>query len=227
VVNAHRINQGKFPYIDNRKARDFFFVEEKDPERIVQLIRELCAERLPRRYGYDPIEDIQVLCPMYKGQTGAIHLNRVLQESLNPAPSLWRRGETEYKIGDKVMQIRNNYEKGVFNGDIGRILAIDPEEQTVEVLFDEPVIYDFGELDELALAYAVSVHKAQGSEYKAVIMPLTTQHYMLLQRNLLYTAITRAKELVVLIGTKKALGIVVRNAKIAQRYTALSEKLRH
>lgn len=226
ITNAHRINQGESPQLDNQKARDFFFLEEEDPERIVVRIQDLCRQRLPQRYGLDPIEDIQVLCPMYKGLTGALNLNRVLQQSLNPNGQSWTRGDTEYRVGDKVMQTRNNYDKSVFNGDLGRIRAIDVEDQTVTVEFDALVTYEFGELDELVLAYAISVHKSQGSEYRAVLMPITTQHYIMLQRNLLYTAITRAKELVVLVGTKKAMAIAVKNNKIAQRHTILAQRLR-
>jgi len=225
ITNAHKVNRGQFPSIDNRKARDFFFIEEEEPEQIVELIQDLCADRLPRRYRFDPIEDIQVLTPMYRSITGASHLNGVLQQRLNPNGQSWKRGNTEYRVGDKVMQLKNNYDKLVFNGDVGRILSIDLENQKVLIRFDEDVEYEFSEMDEVVLAYAVSVHKSQGSEYRAVIIPLTTQHYMMLQRNLLYTAITRARELVVLVGTKKALSIAVRNAKITQRYTALEERL--
>ena len=226
VTNAHLINQGEFPSINNREARDFFFVEEEEPEKVAATIQELCAERLPRRYNLDPIEDIQVLAPMYRGETGASNLNQVLQERLNPKGQGWKRGGTEYRVGDKVMQVRNNYDKGVFNGDVGRIGAIDAENQVVRVHFEEEVEYEFSELDELVLAYAVSVHKSQGSEYRAVVLPLTTQHYLMLQRNLLYTAITRARELVVMVGTKRALGIAVRNARTAERHTALAARLR-
>jgi len=226
ITNSHRINRGIFPDIRNRESGDFFFIEEEDPGKASEIIRDLCAERLPRYYGYHPIEDIQVICPMYKGDVGAIRLNRMLQETLNPHGRSHRRGEVELRVGDKVMQLRNNYEKMVFNGDVGRITGIDSEYQTVEVMFDEPVRYDFGELDEIVPAYAISVHKSQGSEYKAVVIPITTQHYVMLQRNLLYTAITRAKELVVLVGTRKALAIAVKNDRTSGRYTALPERLR-
>ena len=226
VTNAHRINKGTFPYINNKHAEDFFFVEEEDPEKVAQHIEELCTDRLSKHKGFHPIEDIQVICPMYRGETGAINLNLQLQNALNPDSPEYRRGDTEYRVGDKVMQIRNNYEKMVFNGDIGRITRIDRENQQLEVRFDEPVCYEFGELDELVLAYAVSVHKSQGSEYRAVVMPITTQHYMMLQRNLLYTAVTRAKEMVVLVGTKRALGIAVNNSKVSERYSWLCEQLR-
>ena len=230
IVNAHRINRGEFPSIRNDRTSDFFFIEEEDPTQVAELILDLCAERLPGRYGFHPIEDIQVLSPMYRGETGAIHLNQQLQVRLNPVgekggPDEIQRGGTTFRVGDKVMQIRNNYAKEVFNGDIGRIVGIDREMQEVHVAFEERVTYEFSELDELVLAYAVSVHKSQGSEYRAVVLPLTTQHYMMLQRNLLYTAVTRAKELMVIVGTKKALGIAIRNNKVAERYTALSERL--
>ena len=226
VTNAHGINQGEFPHIDNQNARDFFFLEEEEPERIVEQIKDLTSQRLPQRYGLDPIEDIQVLCPMYRGITGATHLNHVLQQGLNPNGQSWTRGGTEYRVGDKVMQTQNNYDKSVFNGDLGRIRAIDVANQTVKVEFDVLVEYDLGEMDELVLAYAVTVHKSQGSEYRAVLLPITTQHFMMLQRNLLYTAITRAKDLVVLVGTKKAITIAVRNNKISERHTALAARLR-
>ena len=225
VTNAHLINQGEFPQLNNREARDFFFIEEEEPERVAALIQELCAERLPRRYNLDPIEDIQVLTPMYRGETGASNLNQVLQQRLNATGVGWKRGSIEYRVGDKVMQVRNNYEKGVFNGDVGRIRAIDAENQAVRVQFEEEVEYDFSELDELVLAYAISVHKSQGSEYRAVVLPLTTQHYLMLPRNLLYTAITRARELVVVVGTKRALGIALRNARTTERHTALAARL--
>ncbi|NKB66574.1 MAG: ATP-dependent RecD-like DNA helicase [Candidatus Latescibacteria bacterium] len=226
IINAHKVNQGRFPHIDNRKAQDFFFIQEEEPERIVALIQDLCTRRLPQRYELDPVEDIQVLTPMYRSLTGAHNLNQVLQQALNPEAPRWKRGHTEYRVGDKVMQIRNNYDKTVFNGDVGRIQSLDAEEQKLVVLFEEEVEYDFGELDELVLAYACSVHKSQGSEYPVVVMPVSTQHYMMLQRNLLYTGITRARQMVVLVGTKQALALAVRNAQITERYTGLADRLR-
>lgn len=225
VMNAHRVNRGEFPRIQNRKDGDFFFIDEDDPARAVETIRDLCARRLPGRYGYDPIDDIQVLTPMYRGEIGVDQLNRVLQDALNPGGAVLKRGDRELRVGDKVMQTRNNYDKMVFNGDIGRVTRIEPELQAVEVAFGETVIYDFSELDELVLAYSISVHKSQGSEYQAVILPLFTSHYMMLQRNLLYTAITRAKSLVVMIGTKKAVAIAVKNHTVTDRYTGLREWL--
>jgi len=225
VVNAHRINEGLFPHVKNDRAGDFFFVEKAEPVEIVETILNLCTERLPRHYGYDPTDDIQVLAPMYRGETGAINLNHVLQQRLNPQGAEIRRGGALFRAGDKVMQIRNNYQKEIFNGDIGRIVSIDPEEGELSVRFDTLVSYTFSELDELVLAYAISIHKSQGCEFRAVVFPLTTQHYIMLQRNLLYTAITRARELVVLVGTKKALGIAVKNDKVSERYTGLAARL--
>jgi exodeoxyribonuclease V alpha subunit len=225
ITNAHAINQGHMPDISNARDSDFFFLEAEDPALVVETVFGLCASRLPKTYGLNAIDDIQVLAPMYRGETGAINLNRVLQEKLNPKGQVLQRGGAQFRVGDKVMQIRNNYDKDVFNGDMGRILAI--EEDMVSVNFqDRPVIYELSELDELDLAYAVSVHKSQGAEYKAVVMPLTTQHYMMLQRNLLYTAITRAKGLVVLVGTQKALGMAVKNNVVSQRHTTLAERIR-
>ncbi len=165
-------------------------------------------------------------CPMYRSATGTLQLNQLLQRGLNPHGQSWTRGGVEFRVGDKVMQTRNNYDKAVFNGDLGRLRAIDTVNHTVTVEFETAVKYDFGEMDELVLAYAISVHKAQGAEYRAVILPITTQHYLMLQRNLLYTAITRARELVVLVGTQRAIAIAVNNNEIAARHTALADRLR-
>ncbi|MBT5829553.1 MAG: ATP-dependent RecD-like DNA helicase [Candidatus Latescibacteria bacterium] len=225
ITNAHAINAGQMPDIQNHRESDFFFLEADDPDLVVETVCGLCASRLPKTYGLNAIDDIQVLAPMYRGETGANNLNRTLQEKLNPNGQVLQRGDAQFRVGDKVMQIRNNYDKDVFNGDMGRILTID--EDMISVNFqDRPVMYELSELDELVLAYAVSVHKSQGAEYKAVVMPLTTQHYMMLQRNLLYTAITRAKGLVVLVGTKKALSMAVKNNVVSQRHTTLAERIR-
>jgi len=227
VTNAHAVNAGDLPDITNARDADFFFVEEDDPEAVADTVCGLCQQRLPRTYGLDPIDDIQVLAPMYRGQTGATNLNRRLQDALNPRGAEMERGGVTYRVGDKVMQVRNNYDKDVFNGDLGRIAGIDEVDQHVSVNYgDRPTTYDFPELDEITPAYAISVHKSQGSEYRAVVLPLTTQHYMMLQRNLLYTAITRARELVVIVGTVKALGIAVRNNRVSERYTSLSARIR-
>ncbi|MFQ6117936.1 MAG: ATP-dependent RecD-like DNA helicase, partial [Candidatus Bipolaricaulia bacterium] len=228
VINAHRVNQGEFPYVKAAAEDDFFFIEEEDPERAAELITQLAAERLPRHYGFDPFSDIQVLSPMYRGAAGADNLNRLLQERLNPKeafnlPFTSRR----FRLGDKVMQIRNNYDKEIFNGDIGRIVDVDRVEQQIRVEFPDRglVPYDAADLNELVLAYAITIHKSQGNEYRAVVMPILTQHYVMLQRNLLYTGITRAKELVVIVGSKRALGIAVRNDKQQLRYSRLATRL--
>ena len=228
IANAHRINHGEMPLIDNDGARDFFLFKTEEPERAAQLCVELVTERIPRRFGIAP-EDIQVLSPMHRGVIGVGALNEQLQAALNPpaANKPERRiGSRAYRSGDRVMQIRNNYEKDVYNGDMGRIAGIDLEMHQVNAVFDgRTVVYDFLELDELVHAYAVSVHKSQGSEFGAVVIPMLTTHYMMLQRNLLYTAVTRARQLAVLVGQPKAISIAVRNGKVAERYTGLTERL--
>jgi exodeoxyribonuclease V alpha subunit len=230
VVNAHRIHQGDMPILlteEGGKNQDFYFFPQEDPEKAVGWILKLIQEKLPQRYGLDPLQDIQVLTPMYKGQVGAENLNLFLQEHLNPDQRCIQRGTRLYKVGDKVMQIRNNYDKEVFNGDIGRLAKIDQENQEIWINFDGRfVVYDFSELEELVLAYAISVHKSQGNEYPALIMPVMIQHYILLQRNLIYTAVTRARRVVVLIGTKKALAIGIKNNKPQMRYSFLKERLK-
>jgi len=229
VANAHRINRGLTPLFA-KEATDFFLFIVEDPEKAADLVVDLVKTRIPRKFGYHPVDDIQVLSPMYRGAVGVSNLNARLQEALNP-PSL-AKSERQlagrlFRLGDKVMQTRNNYDKEVYNGDIGRVVRLDLENQVMVVRIDDrPVPYEFSELDELVHAFAVSVHKSQGSEYPAVVIPILTQHYLMLQRNLLYTAVTRAKELVVLVGTKKAIAIAVRNDKIAQRHTALDVRLR-
>ena len=206
ITNAHRINKGEFPELRSGKSGDFFFMEAEELPKIVEQIKTLCKKRLPRYYGVDPINDIQVLTPMQRGEVGARNLNEVLQEALNPSTTYILNGGVKYKLNDKVMQIKNNYDKNVFNGDIGRIVHIDLEDKLVKIIFDDhEVEYEASELDEVVLAYATTVHKSQGSEYKIVVAPLVTQHYMMLQRNLLYTCVTRAKKIFVLIGTKKPL----------------------
>jgi exodeoxyribonuclease V alpha subunit len=228
IVNAHRINRGEMPLWkpgpDN--LADFFFLEQEEPHEVLRVILELVKERIPRRFGFDPIEEIQVLTPMHRGVVGSATLNQALQQELNPGQEGLNRGGRLYKINDKVMQIKNNYDKEVFNGDIGRIVKIDMEMQEMTIVFDNrEVLYDFSELDEIILAYAISVHKSQGSEYAAVVLPLVTQHFMLLQRNLIYTAVTRGKKLVVLVGAKKALAIGIKNDKTRKRYTQLWRRL--
>lgn len=232
VTNAHRINRGIMP--ETKGTKDFFFIEAGEPEKIVDEILRLITVRLPRYLKCDPVDEIQVLSPMRRTVTGVDNLNFLLQKVLNPEASSKpeiQSGGRIFRLGDKVMQLRNNYQKMVFNGDMGRITKLDPEDQQLEVTFTDgdetrKVVYDFDELDELVLSYAVSVHKSQGSEYPVVIMPVTTQHYLLLQRNLFYTAVTRAKKMVVLIGLKKAMAIAVKNDRIEQRYSRLGEILK-
>jgi exodeoxyribonuclease V alpha subunit len=230
VINAHRVNNGQMPIFRHLAdhPRDFYYFEIEEPEKVLEKIIELCREKIPKKFGYDPFNDIQVLTPMHRGVVGAANLNAELQKHLNPSEDELVRGEKILRVGDKVMQIRNNYDKEVFNGDIGRIAGINREDQEVIVDYDGRVVsYEYAELDEIVMAYAVSVHKSQGSEYQAVVMPVLTQHYMLLQRNLLYTGITRGKKLVVIVGTRKAIGIAVNNDKQQRRYTLLRERLTH
>lgn len=231
VVNAHRINAGQMPSLQREQKTDFYFIAEDNPVRAQRLVLDFVQNRIPKHYGLNPMTDIQVLTPMYRGPLGVNSLNEELQAHLNPnAQATIEWGGRVFRIGDKVMQQRNDYDKDVFNGDVGWIRAINRENSTVKVEFLEeagPLIvsYEFHELDELTLAYAVTVHKSQGSEYPAIVMPLTREHYMLLQRNLLYTAITRAKRLCILIGQPRALEVAVRNNRVTQRNTGLAERL--
>ncbi|MCA1553095.1 MAG: AAA family ATPase, partial [Chloroflexi bacterium] len=227
VSNAHRINHGEWP-IFSQSARDFFFFGEQEPAEAAARIVKLVSESIPSRFALNP-HDVQVLSPMYRGAAGVGELNLALQAALNPAHASkreWRHGARVFRVGDKVLQLRNNYDKQVFNGDLGRIVELDLAEQQILVDYEGVrVEYDTSELDELTHAFAMSVHKAQGSEYPAVVIPLLTQHYMLLQRNLLYTAITRAKLLVVLVGTKRALAIALKHNQVAQRNSGLANRL--
>jgi len=227
VRNAHRINRGEFPDLKNGSGGDFFFVKQEDNSAIPGTIVDLCANRLPKYFRVKP-SAIQVLCPMQKGENGAQNLNTLLQGALNRSKAAVRRGGIEFKLGDKVMQVKNNYDKEVWNGDIGLIAGVSEEERAISVSFDngEPVRYSMPELDELVLAYATTVHKAQGSEYDIVVLPLTKQHYVMLQRNLLYTGITRAKKAVVLVGTAAAIRIAVNNNQVVKRNTQLAARLR-
>jgi exodeoxyribonuclease V alpha subunit len=228
IVNAHKINNGILPaFEDDVPDNDFYFIQQEDPEKVLEIILELTRERIPKRFGFDPVDDIQVLTPMHKGVVGAGNLNTELQKSLNPSQEEITRGNSNFRMNDKVMQIRNNYDKEVFNGDIGRIAGMRPDENEITVLFDgRSVDYEFYELDELVLAYAVSVHKSQGSEYPAVVIPVLPQHYILLQRNLIYTAVTRGRNLVVMVGTRKALAMAVHNDKTHKRFSYLRYRLR-
>ena len=241
IRNAHRINQGLMPETtaDDRPPTadgtaagksDFYLFIKEDPAETADLLVDIVAKRVPQKFGFDPIDDVQVLAPMYNGLAGVTRLNGLLQEALNPpgGRKVERRiGGRTFRVGDKVMQTINNYDKSVYNGDIGRITAIDVIEQVLTVAIDgAPVVYSFLEVDELIHAFAVSVHKSQGSEYPCVVMPMVVQHYMMLQRNLLYTAVTRARKLAILVGTRRAIQIAVRTNPTANRHTALDWRLK-
>ncbi|MBF0345813.1 MAG: ATP-dependent RecD-like DNA helicase [Nitrospirae bacterium] len=228
VVNAHRVNSGVMPSFDSKLTpkQDFSFLEIEEPETILKRIVELCKTEIPKIYGFNPRSDVQVLTAMHKGTLGATALNMELQKALNPSTSELMRGGRIFKSNDKVMQIVNNYDKDVYNGDIGTIQRINSVENELTVDYDGRfVTYDFIDLDEIVLAYAISVHKSQGSEYPVVVMPIHTQQFIMLQRNLLYTGITRGRRLVILVGTKKALAIAVKNNKTQKRYTYLKNRL--
>lgn len=227
IVNAHRINQGQMPERSGKAESDFYFIRSDTPEDIHDKLMQVMTERIPKRFGFDPIDDVQVLTPMNRGGLGARSLNVELQQRLNPSaePRLTRFGWT-YAPGDKVIQTVNNYDKDVFNGDIGRVARIDEEQGLVFIDYDgRRVEYETGELDEVSLAYATTVHKSQGSEYPAVVVPLAMQHYMLLERNLLYTAVTRGRKLVVVIGQAKALAMAVKRLGSVKRLTNLQHRL--
>ena len=226
IMNAHRINRGESIDMRGGKESDFFFASKTTNQEVVDTIVQYCKMNLPRYYHMDPFTDIQVLTPMQRGECGAVHLNQVLQEAMNPSRIFLRRGGTQYRLKDKVMQIRNDYDKEVFNGDIGTITKVDMEERELTVLFDDrEVVYDVTELEELSLAYAVTIHKAQGSEYPIVVMPFTMSHFVMLQRNLLYTGVTRAKKILVLVGEKKAVYYAIKNETTAGRNTCLARRL--
>ena len=230
VTAAYAVNQGRMPRLTPPEGlSDFYFIEANEPEAIQELIVRLVKERIPAGFGFDPKKDIQVLTPMNRSLLGARNLNQVLQTALNPGdggPEVQRFGWT-FRLGDRVIQTENDYNRDVFNGDLGEIEKINRIEQNMVVNFEgRQVEYDFGDLDELALAYVLSIHKSQGSEFPCVVIPIHTQHYMMLQRNLLYTAVTRGKRLVVVVGTKKALAMAVRRQDTSQRYTALRRRLR-
>lgn len=227
VRNAHLVNQGRLPLGGDGPGGDFYFIERETPEEVLATLKTVVSERIPARFGLDPIEDVQLLCPMHRGLLGAGNLNQELQALLNrtKGPSL-QRGARSLRVGDKVMQTRNDYELDVYNGDVGRVVSLDESERALEVRFDDRVVrYETASLDDLTLAYAFSIHKSQGSEYPAVVIPLHTQHYVMLQRNLLYTAITRGKRLVVIVGNRRALEISTRNTTNEARFSQLAERI--
>jgi exodeoxyribonuclease V alpha subunit len=230
ITNAHRINAGRLPEIPAKGGEsDFFFIEREEPDQIAATLLEMVKTRIPSKFGLDPIRDIQVLCPMNRGSLGVRELNVRLQNELNPAradePFVEKFG-WQFRPRDKVIQTENDYDKDVFNGDIGQIAKIDSVERGVTIRFDQrEVVYDFGELDEISLAYAITIHKSQGSEFPAVVIPLAMQQYMLLQRNLVYTGMTRGKKLVVLVGQRKALAMAVKNKRNENRFSGLLSRL--
>ena len=228
VVNAHRVNHGEMPRLDALDdGADFFFVARDEPAAAAALVVELATERIPRRFGFDPVDEVQVLTPMHRGAQGVTDLNRRLQAILTPPGPELQLGARRFRAGDKVMQLRNNYELEVFNGDLGRVRAVDVEERELVVLFDgRPVTVAGDDLEDLTAAFACTIHKAQGSEYPAVVVVLHHQHWVMLQRNLLYTAITRGRRLVTVVGSHRALGRAVSNATVRARFTDLAARVR-
>ncbi len=226
VINAHQINSGEMIDLSNDNNSDFFFIESKDPKQTANLISDLCSKRLPKKYNLNPVSDIQVLTPMKKGETGTDNLNKILQSALNKNEKILKHAAAEFRLGDKVMQIKNNYDKDIYNGDIGFINDIDLINKKLTVNFDgRNINYDILELEELSLAYAMTIHKGQGGEFPAVILPLSFHHKIMLERNLLYTGVTRAKKLIILIGEKQAVKFAINNNNSKKRYSLLSKKL--
>jgi exodeoxyribonuclease V alpha subunit len=228
IVNAHRINHGEMPLF-TKEASDFFLFSEPDAEKAADWVEDVVCNRIPEKFGFNPNQDIQVLTPMHRGSAGVSALNERLQEKLNPPSprkAQVQHGSRVFREGDRVMQIRNDYDRHIFNGDLGMVTKVDTEEQLVMVNFDERIVpCEPLQLEELVHAYAISIHKSQGSEFPVVVMPLLMQHYMMLQRNLVYTGVTRARKLVVMVGDKKAIGMAVRNNRISERNTMLKERL--
>jgi exodeoxyribonuclease V alpha subunit len=228
VVNAHRILSGQSLLLRSQDTHaDFVFVEKEEQEEILDSIKSFVRDRIPARLQIQPDQGVQVITPIHRGLLGTIHINQQLQALLNPDGEPVQHGSTSFRLGDRVMQLRNNYDKGVFNGDLGKVVNIDKDSNRLAVQFDrERVEYPCADLDELSLAYATSVHKSQGSEYPAVVIPIHTSHYLMLNRSIFYTAITRAKKLAVLIGSRKALAMAMRNVRVDNRFTGLKERLR-
>jgi len=228
VVGAHAINAGRLPPFSPDDSGDFFFIERDDPARAADTVLELVTNRIPRKFGLDPRRDVQVLAPMIRGELGVANLNRLLQNALTPAGPSIERGSVAFRTGDRVMQVRNDYDRDVFNGDLGAVVRVDTRERTLSVRFDAGTgEYDAADLDDLALAWASTIHKSQGGEFPGVIVVLHTQHYVLLRRTLLYTAVTRARRVAVIVGSRQALGMAVRDAGSAdRRCTMLGDLLR-
>ncbi len=228
VINAHRINQGLLPQENGKDSDgDFFFIHREKPEEIIDVIKELVAHRIPKRFGFDPIRDIQVLSPMHRGIVGVENLNAELQLLLNPSGRGFTHGAKRFCEGDKVMQLRNNYEQGIFNGDMGTIMAVDTEKKVMDIDFEDRIIrYEGMDLDQISVAYACSIHKSQGNEYPAVVLVLHSQHGIMLERNLLYTAVTRGRALVIVVGNRQAIERATKNVTKSKRYTLLCERLK-
>lgn len=232
VTNAHKINQGLVPSFggnenDENQKKDFYFFDGDTPEKCLEIIRDLVHHRIPAKFGFDPKNEVQILAPMHRGVIGAQNLNREVQNVLNPAAASFDRGGVSFRVGDKVMQLSNDYDKDVFNGDIGLIMSIDREDQLVKVMYDGKLVaYEFNEMDSVDLAYCITVHKSQGSEYKAVIIPVHSTHFVMLQRTLLYTAITRGKKLVCLVGQKRAVQMAVNNISAEPRFSGLNLRIK-
>jgi exodeoxyribonuclease V alpha subunit len=227
VENAHRIHEGILPESATGKGGEFYVIERAEAEAAAELIRELVTKRIPQGFGLDPVRDVQVLTPMHNGPAGAIALNELLQQALNPSGPSVKRRQRVLRLGDKVMQLRNDYDREVYNGDVGVIVKVDIEEQRLVVAFDErEVTYEEGDLDELTLAYATSIHKSQGSEYPAVVVPVLTSHFIMLSRNLVYTAVTRGKRLVIVVTSPRAMGLALAETRKEERKTDLAERLR-
>jgi exodeoxyribonuclease V alpha subunit len=227
VANAHKIHAGQLPESAARPDGEFYVLPRTDAVAAADAILEVVTKRIPQRFGLDPRKDVQVLTPMHRGEAGAIVLNQRLQAALNPTGTEVTRGSRTLRLGDKVMQLRNDYDKDVFNGDVGIVSKVDPVERELAVRYDDrEVVYEESELDELTLAYATSIHKSQGSEYPAVVIPILTQHFVMLSRNLLYTAVTRGKRLVVLVADPRALSLALAEVRKEERMTRLAERLR-
>jgi exodeoxyribonuclease V alpha subunit len=225
---AHDIHQGRNPSLINDRNSDFFFLQSEDEEETIQKILDLVKNRIPSKLGFDPIRDIQVLCPMQKGPLGAKNLNRALQKTLNPEPmATIERFGSIFGVGDKVMALQNDYEKDVYNGDLGFMISINRQDQECVIQFDDrEILFEFSELDMLQTAYTLTIHKAQGSEYPVIIIPISMQHSVMLKRNLIYTAVTRGKKLVVLVGQKRALSRAIQSYQKSERFTHLERRLR-